>query len=161
MLVLSPVSVPVASAVAAWQDNARVLLVAKVAVFPSSVVFVLVLGNSVRAWEIFALVLYIPWLLCWCGHFAASACPALKASPAVAGLAYFHCSSHPLWCLRGVVFSELVHSYAVVYASFLSTSACPAAALVALVGQQPFPLCSQCFSCAGCLADGRWGPHHV
>ena len=53
--------------------------------------------------EFFALALYIPWLLC----------PALRALPAVAGLAYFHCASHPLWCLRGVVFSELVHSYVV------------------------------------------------
>ena len=118
VLVLYPVSVPVASAVAARQDNARFLLialgsVAKVVVFPSSVVFALVLGNSVRAWGIFALVLYIPWLLCWCGHFAPSACPALRASPAVAGLAYFHCVSHPMWCLHGVVFSELVYSYAV------------------------------------------------
>ena len=118
VLVLYPVSVPVASAVAARQDNARVLLVAlgsvaKVAVFPSSVVFALVLGNSVRAWGIFMLALYIHWLLCWCGHFAPSACPALRASPAVAGLAYFHCAPHPLWCLRGVLFSELMHSYAV------------------------------------------------
>ena len=103
--------VPVASAVAA-----RVLLVAlggvaKVAIFPSSVDFALVLGNSVSAWGIFAL--YIPWLLCWCGHFAPSACLVLRASPAVAGLAYFHCASRSLWCLRGVVFSELVHSYVV------------------------------------------------
>ena len=35
------------------------------------------------------------------------------ASPAVAGLANFRCKSHPRLCLRGVMFSVLVHSYAV------------------------------------------------
>ena len=45
--------------------------------------------------------------------------------------------------------------------SFLAASACPALALDAWVGQPPFPLRSQCFSCAGWLADDRWVPRTV
>ena len=41
------------------------------------------------------------------------------------------------------------------YTTFLGPSACPALALVASVGLPPFPLCSQCFSCTGWLADDR------
>ena len=47
------------------------------------------------------------------------------------------------------------------YTTFLAASACSAPALEAWVGQPPFPLRSQCFSCAGWLADDRWVPHPV
>ena len=45
--------------------------------------------------------------------------------------------------------------------TFLAASACPAPALVVWGGQPPFPSHSQCFSCAGWLADDRWVPHPV
>ena len=47
------------------------------------------------------------------------------------------------------------------YTTILAAFACPAPALVAWVGQPPFPLCSQSFSCAGWLAGDRWVPHPV
>ena len=67
--VLYPVSLPVAYAMAARHDDARVLVVAfdsvaKVAVFSSHPrIIALVLGNSVRAWGILALAPLLPWLL--------------------------------------------------------------------------------------------------
>ena len=46
--------------------------------------------------------------------------------------------------------------------TFLAASAFPALALEAWVGQPPFPLHSQCLSCAGWLADDDcWVPHPV
>ena len=45
--------------------------------------------------------------------------------------------------------------------TFLAVSAYPAPALETWVGQPPFPLHSQCLSCAGWLADDRWVLHPV
>ena len=45
--------------------------------------------------------------------------------------------------------------------TFLAASACPTPAPEAWVRQPSFPLRSQCFSCAGWLADDRWAPHPV
>ena len=93
--------------------------------FPRSGDFALVLGNSVRVWGVLALALkflcslfpwifeLFPWQLWGCGHLAPSGCPALRASLAVAGLVNFCCEFHPWLCLRGVMFSVWVHSYAV------------------------------------------------
>ena len=61
----------------------------------------LVLGNSVRVWGILACAQYLmfiylrailehfAWQLWWYNHLAPSGCPALRASPVVAGFAIF------------------------------------------------------------------------
>ena len=101
-------SVHVASAVAAQREYAQELLDAfgqccQVWGFsPVPRNFALVLGNSVRIWGILALAFIYPkfnylngilehhaWQLWWYDHLVPSGCPALRASPAVAGFAIF------------------------------------------------------------------------
>ena len=93
-----------------------------------------------------------PWQLWWCGHLAPSGCPALKASPAVAGLANFHYGSHPRLYLRGVMFS-FVGPFVGVFLLWLLLlrprfgTACPTAASLRLLCDFFGYVCQSC-SCA-------------
>ena len=100
-LVICLVFIPVASALVAQQDTAQGLVdalhsVAQVAIFspnprsfPPTHCFCASFGEFCSWLGTFRACACIPWLRWWCCLLTQSACPTLRMSPVVAGLAFF------------------------------------------------------------------------
>ena len=94
-LIIYLVFIPVASALVAQQDTAQGLVAALRSVlpkwrsFPSIRCFRASFGDFCSWLGTFRACACIPWLRWWCCLLTQSACPTLRTSPVVAGLAVF------------------------------------------------------------------------